>query len=236
MAALPFFMARLRAALVLVGTLATPAPGAADEIYALVDGGGVVHYTNVPHDRRYHRVAEEGIAHVANTPRDRCDQQTERPGGSREGVHRIAGASRAGRAAGPRPSRTAAFDAHIRSAAQKYGLAPPLLKAVLAAESNFDPAAVSGKGARGLMQLMPETAREMCVSDILDPVQNIEGGARYLRQLQDQFGADLERVLAAYNAGPDRVSRSGAAVPAIPETQAYVSKVLRLYEAYAKGE
>ena len=194
-------MARLLATVTLVGALATPASGAADEIYSFVDGDGVVHYTNVPQDARY----------------------------------RVVIASRAGRVAPPLLRRTSAFDEHIRAAAQKYGLAPPLVKAVMAAESNFNPAAISEKGATGLMQLMPGTARDMYVYDMLDPAQNIEGGARYLRQLHDRFAGDLERVLAAYNAGPERVRRSGGAVPAIPETQAYVRKVLGLYKAYMNG-
>lgn len=199
--ALSFSMARLLATVTLVGALATPVSGAADEIYSFVDGGGVVHYTNVPQDARY----------------------------------RVVIASRASRVPPPLLRRTSAFDEHIRAAAQKYGLAPPLVKAVMAAESNFNPAAISGKGATGLMQLMPGTARDMYVYDVLDPAQNIEGGARYLRQLHDQFGGDLKRVLAAYNAGPERVRRSGGAVPAIPETQAYVRKVLGLYKAYMNG-
>jgi soluble lytic murein transglycosylase-like protein len=197
----PFSMARLLATVTLVGALATPASGAADEIYSFVDGDGVIHYTNVPQDARY----------------------------------RVVIASRAGRVAPPLLRRTSAFDEHIRAAAKKYGLAPPLVKAVMAAESNFNPAAISEKGATGLMQLMPGTARDMYVYDLLDPAQNIEGGARYLRLLHDQFGGDLERVLAAYNAGPERVRRSGGAVPAIPETQAYVRKVLGLYKAYMNG-
>jgi soluble lytic murein transglycosylase-like protein len=196
-------MARLPATLTLVGALALPASGVADEIYSFVGGDGVIHYTNVPQDPRYRRITS---------------------------------ASRARRGAPPLLRRTSAFDEHIRMAAQRYGLAPPLLKAVMAVESNFDPTAISAKGATGLMQLMPETARDMSVLDMLDPAQNIEGGARYLRQLQDQFGGDLEQVLAAYNAGPERVRRSGGAVPAIPETQAYVRKVLQLYVAYLKGE
>jgi soluble lytic murein transglycosylase-like protein len=208
-------MARLLSTLTLAGLLAIPASGAADEVYSFVDRDGVIHYTNVPHDPRYHLVGGDG----GNT-----------------GVrHRITVASRAGRVAPPLLRRTSAFDEHIRAAAQKYGLAPLLLKAVMAVESNFNPAAISEKGATGLMQLMPETARDMFVYDMLDPAQNIEGGARYLRQLHDQFGGDLERVLAAYNAGPERVRRSGGAVPAIPETQAYVRKVLGLFEAYMKG-
>ena len=199
--AFSFSMARLLATVTLVGALATPASGAADEIYSFVDRDGVTHYTNVPHESRYQLVI----------------------------------ASRTGPVAPPLLRRTSAFDEHIRAAAQKYGLAPHLVKAVMAVESNFNPAAISEKGATGLMQLMPATARDMFVYDLLDPAQNIEGGARYLRLLHDQFGGDLERVLAAYNAGPERVRRSGGAVPAIPETQAYVRKVLGLYKAYMNG-
>jgi soluble lytic murein transglycosylase-like protein len=128
--------------------------------------------------------------------------------------------------------RGSAYDAHIQAAAEKYGLPTPLLRAVMAVESNFDPAAVSQKGATGLMQLMPGTARDLAVDDLYDPAQNIEGGARYLRRLQDQFGNDLETVLAAYNAGPEAVRRAGGAVPPFRETQAYVKKVLALYQAY----
>src|SRR6266567_1309265 len=121
------------------------------------------------------------------------------------------------------------------ASAEEYGLAPPLLRAVMAVESNFNPGAVSEKGATGLMQLMPDTARDMLVEDLLDPGQNIDGGARYLRHLQNQFGNDLEKVLAAYNAGPEAVRRSGGAVPPFRETQAYVKKVLALYDSYMRG-
>ncbi len=102
----------------------------------------------------------------------------------------------------------------------------------MAVESNFDPAAVSEKGAMGLMQLMPMTAREMFVQDPFDPAQNIEGGARYLRILANQYGGDPLKTLAAYNAGPDAVRRAGEDVPNIPETRAYVRRVLDLYRAY----
>jgi soluble lytic murein transglycosylase-like protein len=214
-------MVRLPATLALVGALAAPASGAGDEFYSYVDGSGVTHYTNVPHDPRYHPVDGEGVVHVADVPQDPRYHRTKQRGD---------------RAAPPLLRRTSAFDEHIRVAAQKYGLAPPLLKAVVAAESNFDPTAISEKGATGLMQLMPDTARDMYVYDVLDPAQNIDGGARYLRQLHDRFGGDLARVLAAYNAGPERVRSSGGAVPAIPETQAYVRKVLGLYATYTKAE
>ncbi len=217
-------------ALALAAAAAAPARGA-DAIYAFVDGGGVVHYTNVASDSRYQLVHGEA-SRVERAARDPRSRRTGQRGG---GAARPHGMSASGGDLAVPPRRwTAAFDEHIRSAALKYGLAPSLLKAVMAVESNFDPGAISVKGATGLMQLMPETARDMYVYDVLDPAQNIEGGARYLRQLQDRFDGDLHRVLAAYNAGPERVVRSGGAVPAIPETQAYVRRVLELYQAYSK--
>lgn len=205
-------MARLLAFSCLLATLALPGAPAAEEIYSFVDADGVIHVTNVPDgDRRYRRVRMP----TYHSP----------------GVHRIALNGR------PPPllRRTYEWDEHIRSAAERHGVAPPLLKAVMAAESNFNPRAVSEKGATGLMQLMPATARDMYVTDAFDPAQNIDGGARYLRLLQDRFGGDLERVLAAYNAGPEAVRRSGGAVPRIPETQAYVRRVIALYDQYTKG-
>ena len=208
-------MARLLAFLALLGIAGAPSVGRADSLYSYKDSDGVWHFTNVPQDARYHRVAGSSRA-------------------GKDGVHRISlGGSTQGRAP-PLLRRSSSYDEHIRVAAGKYGLAPPLLKAVMAAESNFNPAAVSVKGATGLMQLMPATARDMYVDDLFDPAQNIEGGARYLRVLQDRFGGDLEKVLAAYNAGPEKVLRHGGAIPPIPETQAYVRKVLGLYEAYLR--
>ena len=110
-----------------------------------------------------------------------------------------------------------------------------LLRAVMAVESNYNARAVSEKGAVGLMQLMPGTAKDMYVYDVWDPAQNIDGGARYLRLLANQYGGDLMRTLAAYNAGPDAVRRSGGKIPDIPETREYVRKVVALYEAYKAG-
>lgn len=129
----------------------------------------------------------------------------------------------------------ALLDAVIAERAGFYKLPPALVKAVISVESNFNPWAVSIKGAVGLMQLMPETAREMFIDDPYDPVKNIEAGTRYLRVLVNQFDGDLIKVLAAYNAGPDQVVRSGTdanlGIPPIQETQEYVRKVLRSYEA-----
>ena len=105
----------------------------------------------------------------------------------------------------------------------------------MAVESNFDPRALSEKGAIGLMQLMPGTARDMYVGDAWVPEQNIEGGARYLRILANQYNGDLVKTLAAYNAGPDAVRRAGDTVPNIPETREYVRKVVALYQAFRAG-
>jgi len=118
---------------------------------------------------------------------------------------------------------------HVRRAAEIYKLPEELLHAVMAVESGFNPEAMSNKGAAGLMQLMPGTAKDMYVRDVWNPSQNIDGGARYLRVLANQYQGDLKKTLAAYNAGPEAVRRAGG-VPSIQETQDYVRKVLAIYE------
>ena len=120
----------------------------------------------------------------------------------------------------------------IREAAAEHQISFALVKAVVAAESSFNPRALSRAGAQGLMQLMPGTAKDLGVQDPFDPASNIDGGTRYLSGLLRTFG-DERLALAAYNAGPARVARLGR-VPEIPETQAYVEKVLRLRELYAQ--
>jgi hypothetical protein len=109
-----------------------------------------------------------------------------------------------------------------------HGVDPSLVRAVMRHESGFNPQAVSPKGAQGLMQLMPGTADLMGVSKPFDPEQNIAGGVGYLRRCLDRFNNDVALALAAYNAGPERVARTGA-VPAIPETQTYVKNVIETY-------
>lgn len=109
------------------------------------------------------------------------------------------------------------------------GLSPRLVQAVMQVESAYDQRALSKKGAMGLMQLMPDTARELGVRDPWNPADNIRGGARYLRQQLDRFGGDLSLALAAYNAGPTAVERHRG-IPPYAETQRYVGKVLALYE------
>jgi len=112
----------------------------------------------------------------------------------------------------------------VRQYARMYALDENLVFAVIRAESNFDPYAVSSAGARGLMQLMPETAAEMRVDDIFDPAQNIAGGTQYLAKMLNLFGNDVELALAAYNAGPNAVKDYGG-IPPYPETQQYVRTV-----------
>lgn len=114
----------------------------------------------------------------------------------------------------------------IQKAAAKYSLPPGLIRAVIRAESNFQVDAVSRAGARGLMQLMPATARELGVTDSFDINQNIDGGAKYLRRMLDQFGGNVRKALAAYNAGPGTVMKYNGRVP-YPETRQYVKRVLR---------
>jgi hypothetical protein len=116
------------------------------------------------------------------------------------------------------------FDHHVEEAARLHQVSAELVKAVIAAESEFDQWAVSSKGARGLMQLMPDTARRLGVADSFDARQNIFAGAQYLRILLDQFGGDVALALAAYNAGPNAVLRYGG-IPPYRETRGYVQKV-----------
>lgn len=123
------------------------------------------------------------------------------------------------------------YDAWVEEACALYRIPAALVRAVMAAESNFNPQVVSHAGAMGLMQLMPGTAAEMFVEDAFEPRQNIFGGVRYLRVLANLFNGDMTRMVAAYNAGPNAVTRAGG-IPAIAETQEYVRRVLRLYFSY----
>jgi hypothetical protein len=112
--------------------------------------------------------------------------------------------------------------------ARKHNVDPKLVKAVIAAESGWNPAAISPKGAVGIMQLMPKTANDMGVNNRFNPEQNIEGGVKYLRYLLDKFKGNMTLALAAYNAGPARVEKVKR-VPSIPETMNYVRKVMNTY-------
>ena len=116
------------------------------------------------------------------------------------------------------------YAAEIRAAATTYGVDAQLISSVIAVESRFNPRAVSPKGAYGLMQLPPQTARRLSVRNIFDPRENINAGTRYLKELLDRFDQNLSLALAAYNAGPERVTQYRG-VPPYPETQHYVRNV-----------
>ena len=123
------------------------------------------------------------------------------------------------------------YGAEITAAAQRNGVDPALLAGLVRQESNFDPTAGYPAGARGLTQLMPGTAAALGVTDVTDPQQSLEGGAKYLKQQLDAFGGDITKALAAYNAGPGAVQRYGG-VPPYAETQSYVQRVQAFAAAY----
>jgi hypothetical protein len=123
------------------------------------------------------------------------------------------------------------YDPMIEEFSRKYGIESALVKAVIRAESGFNSHAVSRKGAKGLMQLMPQTAAQWDVMDVFNPRQNIEGGVRHLKHLLETFGNNISLSLAAYNAGKDAVIRNRS-IPPYNETRNFVSEVLRYYESY----
>jgi soluble lytic murein transglycosylase-like protein len=126
---------------------------------------------------------------------------------------------------------TGVYNGTIEAAAERFSIPAALIKAVIKQESNYDTRAVSHKGAMGLMQLMPGTARSLGVEDPFDPEENIFGGTRYLVDLINLYEGNLNKALAAYNAGPQRVTTR---VPNIPETRGFVDAVLHFYEDYSK--
>jgi hypothetical protein len=182
---------------------------ASEGIYRYVEKDGTIIYTNVPPPGTKRAKRLKGTFTQAQAP----------------------AAPVRGRASAPED-----LEPHIVTAAQRYKIPAPLVRAIMQAESNFDPNAVSPKGACGLMQLMPPTAAEMYVKDIFDEKENIEGGVRYLRVLANQFNGDMVKMIAAYNAGPDAVRKYGGNVPPYEETQGYVRKVLQLYYHYKERE
>ncbi|MCP5059783.1 MAG: lytic transglycosylase domain-containing protein [bacterium] len=188
-------------ALVLIALCIGTTGALAQGLYRYVDARGVVHFTNVdPTDARY--------------------RSFELPN-SYKAAPRTKKASR-------RPVRT--FDRVIRTHSLEQGIPPALVKAVIHAESAFDPQAVSPKGAMGLMQLMPDTAKMLGVLQPFQAEDNIDGGVRYLARLHDRYGS-WTHTLAAYNAGPTAVDRHRG-VPPYAETREYVRRVLSYYRRY----
>jgi soluble lytic murein transglycosylase-like protein len=170
---------------------------------------------------------QQRIAEIRHRIRaiDPAAEQPEQPGVGFAGVMAYALEDDAAPPAGrPAPE---AYESMIAEAAARYQLRPALLRALIQAESHYNPRAVSPRGAMGLTQLMPSTAAGLGVVDPFDPRQNILGGARYLREQLDRFHGDEPLALAAYNAGPGAVQRYQA-IPPYPETQQYVTRVLAL--------
>ncbi len=201
------------AVFLLVATLLWPAQAPAT-VCASMDRSGAIHY--VP--------ARNNLPHQPE-----CSARRPRP-------HSLSGRSSASAKAtvsraNDHPAAKSLQDS-IESVATEHGVDPLLVKAVIKTESNFDPEAVSAKGALGLMQLMPATARELRVANPLDPLENVTGGTRYLRTLLDSYDGNVALSLAAYNAGPGRVKD---AIPNIPETRTYVARVLRHYASYRQA-
>jgi soluble lytic murein transglycosylase-like protein len=178
------------------------------DIYRYVDQDGKVHFTNVPEDSRFklYLATEKEPSAVANTITHRYRPYP--------------------------PADRKKYHAHVMAAARAFQLEPALIHAVISAESGYNPLARSPKGARGLMQLMPDTARRYGVDNPLDPRQNIQGGSAYLRYLLTLFGNDLNLALAAYNAGEGAVMEYGHRIPPYRETTQYVPKVLSYYKRY----
>ncbi len=180
------------------------APGTARAgaaVYRFVDAEGVLHFTDAPVDTRYERGDPVRVEGLAFAPPRRIKVPTERD-----------------------------YDHLILQVATQHQVEPGLVKAVIAAESNFKPHAVSRVGAQGLMQLMPATSAHLGVARPFGVVDNIDGGVRYLRAMLDRYG-DVSWALAAYNAGPGAVDRHRG-VPPYRETRAYIKRVLEYYRRY----
>lgn len=185
-------------AVILCLMLLLPAPVLAD-FYQFVDAEGVVHFTNAPTIKAQRILKEEGASGAAPIILKRSYRQS-----------------------------VGQFSSLVSEKADKYRLDPDLLMAVIKTESDFNPYAVSPKGAMGLMQLMPGTASRLGVKDSFDPAQNIDGGSRYLRYLLDYFNGSVSLALAAYNAGENAVTR-WQNIPPYKETQQYVRKIMSDY-------
>jgi soluble lytic murein transglycosylase-like protein len=203
----------------LAAGLLLAAPASADDLYRWMDARGVVHFTDAPRHASYTKIARK---------RDGSGMRVFAPStGSRSSLMlRKVGSPRRAYVA----PNAEIYDEIIRLASRTHGVPAALVKAVIAAESAFDPSALSPKGAMGLMQLMPGTAKDLGVDEPFHDESNVHGGTRYLRQMYDRYG-DWLRTLAAYNAGPQAVDRYDG-VPPYEETRVYVQRVLSYYRRF----
>lgn len=196
------------------------APCAAD-IFRFVDAQGSVHFTNIPGDSRYKLYMKE----APRVPEKTAAAQPAAP---------VQPAPAAAANLAYRPGSRKEFSDMIVKVATEHKMDPALIHAVVAVESAYNPVVVSRAGAIGLMQLMPDTAKRYGVTNILDPVQNVTGGTRYLRDLLAMFNNNLRLAIAAYNAGEGAVMKYQRKIPPYAETRAYVPKVLYHYERNRK--
>jgi hypothetical protein len=193
--------------------LAAVAQPALADIYMHKDDKGVVHFTNIPQgDKRFKLVRKE-----AGTP----------PLTAAAGL-----ASGMPQYMLPTEEMIRRYSAMVETASRTHGVESALVHAVISAESGYNASAVSRAGARGIMQLMPDTARRFGVQNIMDPAQNIHGGVKYLRELLTLFNGNKELAVAAYNAGENAVIRAGHRIPNYAETVNYVPKVLGYYRKF----
>ena len=177
------------------------------DIYAYTDRSGTTHFTDHPNDPRYKLILRAPVEAASVQPAD-------------------------AKRASAWLARSVEYDAAITRAAGDAKVRPELVRAVIVVESGFNPRAISRRGAVGLMQLLPTTARRYGAFNAFDPEQNILAGAHYLADLIARYGSEkLELVLAAYNAGEDAVEKYGRRIPPYKETQAYVPNVLKMYHA-----
>jgi hypothetical protein len=193
-------------------------PAAAD-LFKYVDKEGVIHFTNIPAHPDAQKLAALKPLTVSHTT-GRINPRAQLP------------ALRSFAPFCDVPNQNA-YEPHIRLTCLRHGMDYNLVKAVIRAESGFNSQAVSPKGAMGLMQLMPDTSRYMGVMNPFDPLDNIDGGTRYLRMLLDRFNNDISLALAAYNAGPENVAKYRG-IPPYDETQVYVQRVLEYYQRYTR--
>ncbi len=171
----------------------------------------------------YRHVNKDGVVHFTNTPGDAKGQL----------YLREAPKAPLSRFSSGKPE--AWMMEYVDRYSRAHNLSPALIKAIIKAESSGERLAVSPKGAQGVMQLMPFTARQMNVSDPFDPVENIDGGVKYFKELLGTFGGNIEHAVAAYNAGPAAVKKYGG-IPPYSETRLYVKRVMNYYQQFLSAE